>query len=145
MVRAGCVEARVGGPVDAVQMRELDARRAHGELKARPLVLELLQDLVDLARRARRPRRGRRARSRSGGDRLFIRFDVVAQPHEDRRAQMAGVGPAGELDLGDQLRMSQVVGRFSGGFSVKGHFRAGCCAKRRLIAASGFSSKPLPT
>ncbi len=100
------LQCRVGRPVDAVQMRQLDLRRADRERHHRLWMLELLDHVVDqcvagvlrLVRTLRELRSGllRRAPHR-------LRVDVVAQPQEHRRAQPAIFGPALELHFGDEL------------------------------------------
>ena len=94
------LQRRVGGPVDAIEVRELDPMRAHRERERR----------LRARRAARRCRRsGRRIRAAARGAGVAaphgLRIDVVAQAQEHRRAQVAVIGPALEAHFGDGLRL----------------------------------------
>ena len=91
----------VGGPIDALQIRQADARAAHRQVQAIRVVVELLQDRARLARRWRVPpgfgRPGRRAVAHAA------RLDVVPQPDEHGGAQQPLGGPLGEADFDNPL------------------------------------------
>ncbi len=89
---------------------------------------------------------GAAARAARFGAAHRLRIDVVAQPQEHRRAQIAVVGPALEAHLGDELRARP---RSSAPFS-SGSRRTGRCSRcsgsrRVFTCASERSSKPEPT
>ena len=81
---------RIRGPVDAIEVGELDPVRADGQRDSGLPVLQLCDDFV-----------GRLRRGAGNGAPHQFRIDVVAQPQEHGRAQVIVVGPTLEAHLGD--------------------------------------------
>ena len=145
---AGCLQRGVGGPVDAVEVGELERVRADRDRERGFLVVELAQHGVDLAVAGARARL-RRPGARRHGDRC-ARTDFgstsSAQPQEHRGAQHAVRGPLLELDLGDQLGLQPgrravqlgLLGEGAGSLVFELFARAFTCASVR-------SSNPEPT
>ncbi len=95
------LQRRIRGPVDAVEVRELDARRADGEREGSFRVVELGQNFVEpLAGLGWVPAFGRMTAFALH----LLHVDVVPQSHEHRRAQVAVVGPCLVTDFGHELR-----------------------------------------
>ena len=119
--------ARIGRPVDAVEIGECYARPAHLQVHALRRILQLLQHRRGVVRRStwqegfvhvlalpadtRCPgvggRRGCGGRPFPRGRALAhaTRCDVFAQAHEYRRTQRACRRPLAEGDLGDEFRL----------------------------------------
>ena len=104
---AGCFSAGFGRPVDAIEVREADPVRAHGERERRLRVVSSCATMSSMrtARRSDACDRSRVAGAAGLGRTDRLRIDVVAQPQEHRRAQVIVLGPALEAHLGDGLRL----------------------------------------
>ncbi len=92
------LERFVGGPVHAVEMGQPDAVRAHRQHERLPRVVELPQHFVH-------PSVGRgclHGALRFAAPHRF-RIDILAQPQEHRRAQVAVRSPFRELHFGHRV------------------------------------------
>src|SRR5689334_4723335 len=90
----GLLERRLGRPVHAIEMRELERVPFYGEGEGVFLRLKLLKDACYFI--------GRFFLLRAGN---LLYIDVIPQSQKDRRAQVPVLGPAVELELGDELRL----------------------------------------
>ena len=135
------LQRRIGGPVDAIEMRERDAVRSHRERERGLRACELRDDVVDRAA----ARNDRRRRGSGFGAPHRLRIDVVAQPQEDRCAQVPSSVQLWKLTSATVSGSTHVVGALSSGFSANGQVLRCSGSRRALTCFSVRSSKPEPT
>ncbi len=99
------LERGIRGPVDAIEVRQADTVRSYRDRERGLRCFQLRHDFVDRAAGGYVGKRGRLRRPAAFRAAHRLRIDVIAQPQENRRAQMIVVGPILKTHFRDDIRL----------------------------------------